>query len=86
MEKAERSRWLVGESAAARQILTISSGSVVFLRRERAARDFCLLVSGVDGSEGLRIAEGEVEVEVERWRGRRRWRRMREVIAICSLV
>lgn len=46
-EKATRSRWQVGVRAAARQMSRMRCGLVSVLRRERAARDFCLEVSGV---------------------------------------
>lgn len=53
-EKAARSRCESGVRAAARQMSRMRSGLFSKRRRERAARDFSLLVSGVLES-GLRI-------------------------------
>lgn len=57
-EKATRSRWDSGVSAAARQISRMRCGSCSDLRRERAALDFSLEESGVAES-GERIEETE---------------------------
>lgn len=67
MEKAMRSRWESGVRDAARQMSRIFSGFFSDLRRERAARDFCLEESGVVESgfrmdENLRVwSENEFE-------------------------
>lgn len=57
-EKAMRSRWEDGVREAARQMSRMRSGFFSDLRRARAARDFCLEVSGVLES-GFRMEEEE---------------------------
>lgn len=69
-ERARRSRWVVGERAAARQMERMwseeSAGEE--RRRESAARDFWYEVRMAEGSEGLRMAAAEVDS-----RRRTRW-------------
>lgn len=60
-EKAIRSRWESGVREAALQMSRMRSGLVSVLRRERAARDFSLLVKMVFES-GVRIDDADAYV------------------------
>ncbi|KAH7860232.1 hypothetical protein Vadar_011050 [Vaccinium darrowii] len=59
-EKAMRSRLEVGVRAVAQQRSRMRCGLVLDLRRERAARDFCLELSGVLES-GFRMDDDDDE-------------------------
>lgn len=65
-----RSRWVSGVREAARQMSRMRSGFVSVLRRERAARDFCFVESGVVES-GFRIEEKWRSAAEERGDARR---------------
>jgi hypothetical protein len=86
-ERATRSRWVFGESAAARQMDRIWSGGGggEDLRREMARRVFSREVSGVVGEEGLRIEAGDGGVAVAVERRRRRKRRAAAAMAAAGL-
>jgi hypothetical protein len=86
-ERATRSRWVFGESAAARQMDRIWSGGGggEDLRREMARRVFSREVSGVVGEEGLRIEAGDGGVAVAVERRRRRKRRAAAAMAASGL-
>ena len=86
-ERATRSRWILGESAAARQMERIWSagGGGEDLRREMARRVFSREVSAAVGEEGLRMEAGVGSVAVAVERRRRRKRRTAAAMAAAGL-
>lgn len=86
-ERATRSRWVFGESAAARQMERIWSGGGggEDLRREMARRVFCREVRAEVGEEGFRMEAGVGGVAVAVERRRRRMRRTAAAMAALGL-